>query len=73
MSLLDSLVYQAKPSAVFGHKFRQNLPTYNKAVLNPGEVMMLNIPCRRRGQFLNKKMSYLKLGSPTLPSSRRPR
>jgi hypothetical protein len=60
MSLSDSLVYQAKPSAVSGHKYRQNLPTYNKASFFPGEVMMLNVPCGRRGQYLNQKMSYLK-------------
>jgi len=60
MSLSDSLVYQAKPSAVSGHKYRQNLPSYNKSEFLPGEVIMLNVPCGRRGQFLNQKMSYLK-------------
>lgn len=60
MSLSDSLVYSAKPSAVSGTKHRQNLPTYNKASFNPGDVMMLNIPCGRRGQYLNQRMSYLK-------------
>ena len=60
MSLSDSLVYSAKPSAVSGHKYRQNLPTYNKASFFPGEVMMLNVPCGRKGQYLNQKMSYLK-------------
>ncbi len=44
MSLSDSLVYQAKPSAVSGHKYRQNLPTYNKDSFSPGEIMMLNVP-----------------------------
>ncbi len=34
------------------------MPTYNKAFF-PGEVMMLNVPCGRRDQFLNQKMSYL--------------
>jgi len=28
--------------------------------LFPGKVMMLNVPCERKGQFLNQKMSYLK-------------
>jgi len=60
MSLSDSLVYQAKSSAVSGTKHRQNLPTYNKAIFNPGDVMMINIPCGRRGQYLNQRMSYLK-------------
>jgi len=60
MSLSDALVYTAKPSAVSGHKYRQTLPSYNKSTFFPGEVMMLNVPCGRKGQFLNQKMSYLK-------------
>ncbi len=60
MSLSDSLVYQLKPSAVSGHKYRQNLPSYNKSEFSSGDVIMLNVPCGRRGQFLNQKMSYLK-------------
>ena len=60
MSLSDALVYSAKPSAVSGHKYRQNMPTYNKASFFPGEVMMLNVTCGRKGQFLNQRMSYSK-------------
>ena len=60
MSLSDAFVYSAKPSAVSGHKYRQNLPIYNKASFFPGEVMMLNVPCGNKGQFLNQRMSYLK-------------
>jgi len=59
MSLSDSLVYAPKPSAVYGHKYRQTLPTYNKATFLPGDTTMLNIPCGRKGQFLNQRMSYL--------------
>lgn len=61
MSLSESLVYAPKPSAVSGSAYRQNLPTYNKSIFNPGEVMMLNIPTGRRGEFLNTRMSYLKI------------
>jgi len=60
MSLSNSLVYIAKPSAVSGHTYRQNLPNYNKSSFFPGEVIMLNVPCGRKGQFLNQKISYLK-------------
>jgi hypothetical protein len=60
MSLSDALVYSAKPSAVSGHKYRQNLPAYNKRVFTPGEEIMLNVPCGRCGQYLNQRMSYLK-------------
>ena len=49
MSLSDALVYSAKPSAVSGHKYRQNLPTYNKSTFFPGEVTMLNVTCGRKG------------------------
>ena len=60
MSLSDSLVYVPKPSAVSGHKFRVNQPTYNKSTFNPGEVALLTIPCGRKGHYLNTRMSYLK-------------
>jgi len=60
MSVSDALVYAPKPSAVSGSKYRQNLPSYNKSSFGPGETILLNIPCGRRGQFLNQRMSYLK-------------
>ena len=53
-------MYAPKPSVVSGHKYRQNLPTYNKATFLPVDTLMLNIPCGRKGQFLNQRMSYLK-------------
>jgi hypothetical protein len=53
-------VYTPKPSAVFGHNHRQNLPTYNKSIFLPDDTMMLNIPCGRKGRFLNQRMSYVK-------------
>ena len=49
MSLSDALVYNAKTSAVSWHKYRQNLPIYIKSFFFPGEVMMLNVPCGRKG------------------------
>ena len=62
MSLSDSRVYSPKLSEISGHEYRQNLPTYNnKATFLPGDTMMLNIPCGRKGQFLNQRMSYRKL------------
>jgi hypothetical protein len=60
MSLNDSLLYQPKPSAVSASKARWNQPTYNKSSFNPGDVIMINIPIGRRGNFLNTRMSYLK-------------
>ena len=61
MSLSDALVYGAKPSAVSGHKYRQSLPTYYKASFFLGEVIMLNVPCGHKGQFLNQRISYLQI------------
>ena len=60
MSVSDALVYSPKPSAVSGSKYRQNIPRYNKSSFGPGETVLLNIPCGRRGQYLNHRMSYLK-------------
>ena len=60
MSLTDALVYAPKPSAVSGQKYRQSVPSYNKSEFLPGETIMLNIPCGRKNQFLNQRMSYLK-------------
>ncbi len=56
----DSLVYAPRPSAVQGTKMRQNLPPYNVSTALPGQVVMFNIPCGRRGQFLSTRQSYLK-------------
>jgi hypothetical protein len=61
ISLSNSLVYAPnKSSAASGHKYRQNLPTYNKFTFVPGDTMMLNIPYGRKSQFLNLRISYLK-------------
>ena len=60
MALSDSLVYAPKPSAVLGHKYRQDVPTYNKFTFVPGDTMMLNISCGQKAQFLNQRMSFLK-------------
>ncbi len=56
----DSLVYRPRPSAVSGAKMRQNIPFYNLSKAEPGRVIMFNIPCGRRGQFLSPRASYFK-------------
>lgn len=56
----DSLVYRPRPSAVSGAKMRQNIPCYNLSTAGPGRVIMFNIPCGRRGQFLSPRASYFK-------------
>ena len=60
MTVSDSLVYAPRPSAVTGSKIRQNVPSYNLSEAGPGRVVMFNIPCGRRGQFLSPRASYLK-------------
>mmetsp|Transcript_36542 Transcript_36542/g.86823 ORF Transcript_36542/g.86823 Transcript_36542/m.86823 type:complete len:394 (+) Transcript_36542:478-1659(+) len=60
MSVSDALVYQPKPSAVSGHKFRSNLYPFNASSFNPGQTIMINVPTGRRGQYLNTRMSYLR-------------
>ena len=67
----ESIVYQPRPSAVSGAKIRQNVQCYNLSEAGPGRVIMFNIPCGRRGQFLSPRSSYLKFrvnnyGSSTL-------
>ena len=56
----ESLVYEPRPSAVSGAKLRQNIPCYNLSTATPGRVIMFNIPCGRRGQFLSPRASYFK-------------
>ena len=60
MRLIYSLVYNPKPSFVFSSKANWNQPSYNKSSFQVGEVVMINIPTRRRGSFLNTRMSYSK-------------
>ena len=57
MTVSDSLVYAPRPSAVTGSKIRQNVPSYNLSEAGPGRVVMFNIPCGRRGQFLSPRAS----------------
>ena len=56
----ESIVYQPRPSAVSGAKIRQNVQSYNLSEAGPGRVVMFNIPCGRRGQFLSPRASYFK-------------
>ena len=59
--LSDSMVYTPRPNAVLGSKNRQNVPCYNQSVARPGSVIMFNIPCSRKGQYLSTRSSFLKL------------
>ena len=59
--LSDSFAYKAKPHAAAASNIRVSVPPHNKDVFNRGnETVMFNIPCGKKGQYLNTRMSYLK-------------
>lgn len=59
--LSDSFAYKAKPHAAAASNIRVSVPPHNKDVFNRGnETIMFNIPCGKKGQYLNTRMSYLK-------------
>ncbi len=59
--LSDSFAYKAKPHAAAAANIRVSVPPHNKDVFSRGnETVMFNIPCGKKGQYLNTRMSYLK-------------
>jgi len=56
MSRNGSLVYQPKPIAVSSSMARWSYPSYTKSKFKSREVIMINIPTRRWGSFLNTRM-----------------
>ena len=56
----DGFVYAPKPAAAPAANIRVSLPPHNKDNFKDGnETIMFNIPCGKRGQYLNTRMSYL--------------
>lgn len=60
MSVSDSLVYRPKPPSIAGTTHRQSVPSYNGSRFTDGQTILINIPCGRRGHYLNTRMSYLR-------------
>lgn len=60
MSVSDSLVYRPKPPSIAGTTHRQSVPSYNGSKFTDGQTILINIPCGRRGHYLNTRMSYLR-------------
>ncbi len=60
MSLSDSLVFRPKPASIPRTTHRQSVPAYNGTTFSPQQTILINIPCGRRGHYLNTRMSYLK-------------
>lgn len=56
----DGFVYAPKPAAAPAANLRVSLPPHNKDNFRDGnETVMFNIPCGKRGQYLNTRMSYM--------------
>ncbi len=56
----DGFVYAPKPAAAPAANLRVSLPPHNKDNFRDGnETIMFNIPCGKRGQYLNTRMSYM--------------
>lgn len=59
--LSEGFIYRPKPPAAPAANIRVSVPPHNKDVFTRGnETIMFNIPCGKRGQYLNTRMSYLK-------------
>lgn len=56
----EGFVYVPKPAAAPAANIRVSLPPHNRDVFDSGnETIMFNIPCGKRGQYLNTRMSYM--------------
>eukprot|EP00873_Tetraselmis_striata_P015586 jgi/Tetstr1/435850/TSEL_024738.t1 len=60
MSVSDSLVFKPKPASIAGTTHRQTVPAYNGTTFGGQHTILINIPCGRRGHYLNTRMSYLR-------------
>eukprot|EP00873_Tetraselmis_striata_P035333 jgi/Tetstr1/455597/TSEL_042409.t1 len=60
MSVSDSLVFKPKPASIAGTTHRQTVPAYNGTTFGGQQTILINIPCGRRGHYLNTRMSYLR-------------
>lgn len=59
--LSESFVYTTKTAAAAAANIRVSVPPHNKDEFPRGnDTIMFNIPCGKRGQYLNTRMSYLK-------------
>lgn len=61
VGLSEGFVYTTKTPAAAAANIRVSVPPHNKDQFVRGnDTMMFNIPCGKRGQYLNTRMSYLK-------------
>eukprot|EP00873_Tetraselmis_striata_P022152 jgi/Tetstr1/442416/TSEL_030540.t1 len=60
MPLSDSLVFKPKPASIAGTTRRHTVPAYNGVTFKGQCTILINIPCGRRGHYLNTRMSYLR-------------
>jgi hypothetical protein len=60
MSVSDSLLSRPKTASIAGTTQRHSVPSYNGTTLSGHKAILLNIPCGRRGHYLNTRMSYFR-------------
>ena len=59
-SVTSDMLYTLKASAGNTTSYRINVPSSNKSIFNCGDTMIFNVPCSKRGSYLDGQNSYLK-------------
>ena len=59
-ALTSDMMLGLKPSAPKSRSYRLSLPALNKATFSGGDSMIFEIPCGRKGSWLDQSQSYLK-------------
>lgn len=56
----DDILYNLKPSSARGRSYRASIPAQNKSTFNPGDTVILSVPCGRRNSYLDTQQSYFR-------------
>jgi hypothetical protein len=56
----DDCLFNLKPSSVRGRSYRASIPAQNKATFNPGDTIIVSVPCGRRNSYLDTQSSYFR-------------
>ena len=59
-ALSSDMLLGLKPSCPKSRVFRMNVPALNKSLFSPLDQMIFEIPCGRKGQWLDPSQTYLK-------------
>ena len=60
-SVTTDMLYAMKASSGNTSSYRVNIPSQNKSTFNPGDVIIMRIPCGRKNSYLDGVNSYLKI------------